>query len=275
MKVLEIALSTLLASSALASTASAVNFSGSYSENFDSLGTTGTALPAGFSLYVGETGTNNSTWTNTTGIVANGATGSVASMVLNANGLTATTTPSGTNNNGFNAATASTNTGNRVVATSPTTYSGGAFDLNLTNTTGATINSLTLGYTIQRYTAVTTANELPGYSVFVSLDGTTWSQIAVFTPSLDGANGTVAVPNTVGITTVGPTTFALPAAWTANGNLAVRWVDDNAVQTSPDQIIGLDNVTLAVPEPSTWWAAVIGCAALASVIRRLRRTGTV
>ena len=105
--------STLLAAgalTALASTSSAVNFNGNYSENFDELGTTGTALPAGFTYYVGEAGTSNTTWSASMGIIANGATGSVASMVPNTVGLTATTTPSGTNNNGFNAATSSANT---------------------------------------------------------------------------------------------------------------------------------------------------------------------
>ncbi len=235
------------------------------------MGTTGTALPAGFSLYNGESGTSNTTWSASTGIIANGATGSVASMVLNANSLTATTTPSGTNNNGFNAAASSTTTSDRVAATSPTGNSGAAFDLSLTNTTGAAINALTLGYNIVRHTAVSTANEPPGYNVFVSLDGATWTQIAVFTATLDGANGTVAVPNIVGTTVVNPTNFALASAWAANSNLDIRWVDDNAVQTSPDQIIGLNNVSLAVPEPSVFASVLAGVGGLLLVIRRKQR----
>ena len=85
---------------------------------------------------------------------------------------------------------------------------------------------------------MSTANELPGYEIFVSVDATTWTNIAALNPSIDGANGTVAVPNTVGSTVVSPTAFALPAVWVAGGNVDIRWVDDNAVQTSPDQIIG-------------------------------------
>ena len=267
----KIAIFTTAALIALAGTSSAVNFNGNYAENFDSMGTTGTALPAGFTYFVGESGTSNTTWSASTGIIANGATGSVASMVQNTVGLTPTTTPSGTNNNGFNAATSSANTSDRVAATSPTQVSGAAFDLSLTNTTGAAINSLTLGYAIQRFTAVATANELPGYSVFVSLDDATWTQIAVFTPTIDGANGTIAVPNTVGTTTVSPTSFTLPSGWAANSNLDIRWVDDNAVQTSPDQIIGLNNITLSVPEPSTWAAAILGFGILGVIVLRRRR----
>ena len=265
----KIAILTAAAFSAVATTSFAVSYNGSYSENFDSMGTTGTALPAGFTYFVGESGTSNTTWSNATGIIANGATGSVASMVPNTNGLTATTTPSGTNNNGFNAATSSANTSDRVAATSPTQVSGAAFDLTLTNTTGATIGSLTLGYTIQRFTAVATANELPGYSVFVSMDAATWTQIAVFTPTIDGANGTIAVPNTIGSTVVSPTTFALPSNWSAGSNLDIRWVDDNAVQTSPDQIIGLNNITI-VPEPSTWATVSLSLGILAGLVLRRR-----
>ncbi|MBE7158992.1 MAG: hypothetical protein INR62_11265, partial [Rhodospirillales bacterium] len=195
MKSSKIALFTAAALTTLVGTSSAVSFNGNYSENFDSMGTTGTALPAGFSLYNGEPGTSNTTWSATTGIVPNGATGSVASMVLSTAGLTATTTPSGTNSGGFNAAASSTATNDRVAATSPTGISGSAFDLTLTNTTGRTISSLSLGYNIVRYTSVSSANELPGYQIFVSFAGGAWSQIAVFTPTIDGANGTIAVPN--------------------------------------------------------------------------------
>ncbi len=254
---------------ALASPSHAVVYNGAYAENFDEIGTAGTALPNGFTYFVGESGTSNTTWSSATGIVANGATGSVASMVANTAGLTAVTTPSGTNNNGFNAAASSTSTSDRLLATSPTQVSGAAFDLTLTNSTGMAINALTLGYTIQRYTTVATANELPGYEIFASLDGATWTNIAAFNTSLDGANGTIAVPNTVGSTVIAPTNFALPSAWAAGASLQIRWVDDNAVQTSPDQIIGLNNVVL-VPEPSTWAAMVSGAALLGLTILRRR-----
>ncbi len=265
MKTPKTALFTAAALTMLASTSPAVVFVGTYAETFDEIGTTGTALPAGYSYFVGESGTSNTTWSNTTGIVANGATGSVASMGQNTVGLTATTTPSGTNNNGFNAAASSTAASDRVLATSPTGVSGAAFDLTLTNSTGMALNTLTLGYTTIRFTSVATANELPGYEIFVSLDGATWTNVAAFNPTLDGANGTIAVPDTVGSTAVAPTAFSLPATWAAGSNLDIRWVDDNAVQTSPDQIIGLNNVTI-VPEPSTWATSALGLGPLMSLV---------
>ena len=266
MKLSHLFLSTACVLIGGAGTVSAVNFSGSYSENFDGMGSAGTTPPTGFSLYVGEGGTN-STWTNSTGITANGATLSVASMVLTSGNLTASAAPTATNNNGYNAASPG-NPGDRILATSPTTFDGGAINLSLTNTTGAAIALLSLGYDIQRFTSVSTANELPGYQVFVNIDGGAWTQIPVFVPTLDGANNTVAVPNTVGVTSVPLTSFNLPSVWNANSTLNLRWVDDNAVQTSPDQIIGLNNVTV-VPEPSAWTGLVLGVLSLIAC-QRLR-----
>lgn len=270
MRSFKLAILTAATLTALVGKSSAVSYSGAYSETFDEIGTTGTALPAGFTYYVGESGTSNTTWSATTGIIANGTSGSVASMVANTVGLTAVTTPSGTNNNGFNAAASTTSTSDRVVATSPTQVSGAAFELTLTNTTGLAINALNLGYTIQRFTAVATANELPGYEIFLSLDGATWTNVASLNPTIDGANGTIAVPNTVGATIVAPTAVSLPSAWTTGSNLDIRWVDDNAVQTSPDQIIGLNNVVITntVPEPSALAFIFAGLGGLALVFRR-------
>ena len=259
---------TLSALIICAGTASAINFSGNYSENFDGMGATGTTPPTGFSLYVGEGG-SNSTWTNTTGITANGTTLSVASMVATSSNLTASAAPTATNNNGYNAANPN-NASDRILATSPTSIDGAAINLSLTNTTGAALSTLSLGYDIQRFTAVATTNELPGYQIFVNIDGGAWSQIPVFTPTLDGANGTVAVPNTVGVSSVPLTSFNLPTVWNANSTLNIRWVDDNAVQTSPDQIIGLNNVTV-VPEPSAWLASVLGMLSLI-ICQRMQQT---
>ena len=62
-----------------------------------------------------------------------------------------------------------------------------------------------------------------------------------------------------------PTAFTLPSARAVGSNLDVRWVDDNAVQTSPDQITGLNNVGVnVVPEPSTGTALLLGLGVLAA-----------
>jgi len=257
---------TAAAFAALATVASAaVSFTGSYADNFDEIGTT-TTLPDGFTKYVGPSGTSNGTWSNSTGITAAG----VAAMIANTAAMTVTTTPTTANNNGYNAAASAATTGDRVLATSPTGISGVALDLTLTNNTGAAISALGFSYDIIRYNAVSSANELPGYQVFVSLDGSTWTNLSAFNPTIDGAGGTVAVPNTAGTTNVSGTAN-LPSAWAAGATLDIRWVDDNAVQTSPDQTIGLNNVAInAVPEPTALVTGLAGIALLGFRRRAVR-----
>ena len=232
----------LLAAFCAPGTAYAVNFSGTYSETFNSMGTTGTTPPAGWSVKTGNSGSNSTTWA---AAITGTGTNSVASMVATAGSLTATAAPSTTSNNGFNAQGSSSS--DRVLATSPTSISGAALELAITNATGATITALQVGYDIRRYTAPATANELPGYWLFYSLDnGATWTNVSTLNPFISGTNGVV-VPNSVGVTTVPGTSFILSASWEVNQTLLLRWVDDNAAQSSPDQIIGLDNVIILTP----------------------------
>jgi hypothetical protein len=226
--------------------------SAGFSDNFDELGTAGTALPSGWALYDGESGTSHSTWTSS--ILANGSSGSVASMVLNTTGLSASNAPSSTNNNGFNAEAvtatgALAGTSDRVIATSPTGIDGSAWQLTLTNNTGAALSSLNVSYDIDRLNSPSQTEELPGYELFYSTNGSTWTNVSQFNPTLTGAGGSPAVPNTNGVTTVSGT-VTLAAAVASGANLELRWVDDNAVNPSPDQIIGLNNVNVApVPLP--------------------------
>ncbi|WP_422015193.1 PEP-CTERM sorting domain-containing protein [Roseateles sp.] len=233
---------------------------GGYQQNFDAMGTSGTTPPAGWSVLTGNAGTTNATWTNT--IPGNGAN-SVASMVATSGSLTVTTAPSGTNNNGFNAALSAAATADRVLATSPTTVTGTALQLSLTNTTGASFSALTIGFDTVRFTSVTTDNELPGYWLFYSLDGSNWTNLSDLNPTIS------TVPNTVGVTTLAPTLVTLSTPVADGQTLYLRWVDDNARQTSPDQILGLDNVSIsAVPEPTPAGLLALGLAAGALLRRR-------
>ena len=78
------------------------------------------------------------------------------------------------------------------------------------------------------------------------------------------------MPNTVGVTNVASTEFAFGSTWNPGSNLFLRWIDDNAVDPSPDEIIGIDNVHVAgVPEPSTLLLA--GLAALGATGLTCRR----
>ncbi len=234
---------TLLAAFAVSSASAQVSYTGGvYNENFNSMGT-GTACPPGWSIKNGNAGNagNAGTWTDSIPISGTG-TGGLASMVATTGSLTYNNAPSATNVNGYNAQGASAS--DRVLATSPTGVSGVAIQLQLTNNSGAAVSALQAGYEIRRYLAVATANELPGYWLFYSLDnGTTWTNVSALNPTLGGAG--VQVPNTVGVTTVPFSIITLASAWAAGSALLLRWVDDNAVATSPDQIVGLDNVSIA------------------------------
>jgi hypothetical protein len=212
---------------------------GTFFENFNSMGTAGTTPPAGWSLK-NANGGGNSTWLDSTGIFAGGTT-SVATMVDAAGNLTAVTTPSGNNNNGYNAAAAGI-ADDRMLATAPTGNAGSAIQLQLTNNSNSGVNRLLIGYDIYRINAPASVNELPGFQFFYSIDnGSSWTNVQPLNPSVGGPNGVIA-PNTIGVTNVTPTPVALSNNWNAGNSILFRWVDDNGVPTSPDQMYGLDNV---------------------------------
>ncbi len=81
----------------------------------------------------------------------------------------------------------------------------------------------------------------PCYWLFYSLDnGTTWINIASLNPTL------TTVPNTVGVSAMVEPNLSLASSWNNGATLRLRWINDNAVETSPDQINGIDNVAIAI-----------------------------
>ncbi len=224
-------------------TSSIVNVTGdpalwAFSENFDSMAS-GTTPPSGWSFY-GVFGGSNSTYTDSIPIPASAVGGGTVNNTLIASTTIPATTAS-SNTQGYNFALSASPT-DRALGTSPTTGQFIGLQLSVVNGSGAAMNNIRLGYDIRRFTAVATANELPGYIPFYSLDnGTTWNAMPALVPTI--AN----VPNTVGVTTIAPTTISLVSPWASGATLLIRWLDDNAVATSPDQIIGLDNVTISQP----------------------------
>ncbi len=224
-----------------------------YTETFDELGT-GTSLAPASGWAVEYLTGSNTTWTNATGIPGNG-TNSVASMVAGSSTLlgpytTAASLSSLKNTNtAYNVsasiANPSASSTDVALATSPTVDAGMALQLTIANNTGGALSNFNISYDIDRFTAVATANELPGYQLFYSTDGNTWTNVSTLNPTL--AN----VPNTVGVTNISGT-VNLSSSVANNSNLELRWVDDDAQQTSPDQMIGLNNVNITpVPLPAS------------------------
>lgn len=208
-----------------------VSFTGSdYTQNFNSMGLFGTSAPTGWSVHSFSDG-DKSTWSDSTGIPASDVAGGTLGTTL-----TPSMTFTASSSSGWNFAQLGKSS-DRALGTSPTGSKGLALQLAMTNDSGSPITLIRIGYDIRRFTA--TANQLPGYWLFYSTDnGTSWTHATDLNPT------NVTVPDTVGTSTFPITTISLAAPWTAGTPLLLRWIDDNADETTPDQIYGLDNVTL-------------------------------
>ena len=180
-------------------------------------------------------------------------------------GLVVNDNPTANQVNGYNATGASGAVTDRGIATAPTGIAGSAIQLLISNGTGGALNGLTISYDIRRYQIGADAagrspphgipegsDELPGYWLFYSLDnGANFHRCRFVDSGWSGPSSQPIVPNTVGITSIANASFSLSGAWNAGSNLVLRWIDDNAIDPSPDEIIGIDNVQLGVPEPSS------------------------
>jgi hypothetical protein len=252
-----------------------VAFGGSYTQNFSSMGT-GTIAPTGWSVY-SEAGTHATfapAGTSTVGVAPNFTAGTLTAEATLVAG-TPTTQKSVTGYNFANSlATVGNGEGSRSLGTSPSGNAATILELSLTNNTGSAINTLALGYDIDRFTTTVDNNgvsssypnygveEYPGYQLFYNLTGNSsdWINVASLNPTIDaGAGGNVSVPNSIGITVVSPTTIQLSNAWGVGSTLELAWLDDNAESPSPDQLLGLNNVSITtVPEPSSMALLSVG-----------------
>jgi hypothetical protein len=86
-----------------------------------------------------------------------------------------------------------------------------------------------------------TANATPIASTTTTVKSSTWTNFPAFNPTI------TTVPNSVGVTTTAPALVTFSSALANNSTVLFRWVDDNAQTQSPDQILGLDNLSIAVP----------------------------
>ena len=273
-------LTALLLLTARGAVAQTIAFTGTYTQNFDSMGTTGTSAPTGWSVE-SEAGSHDtfSYWTPTDGystVLPNLSAGAMTAEPT----LTAATPTTQKGLGGYNFGTSS----DRSLGSSPSGNAATIVVAQYINQSGGNITDLSLSYDIRRFTTTTTNNstytggpysgveENPGYQLFYSLDnGTTWTNVSSLNPSLTG--GSVTVPNSIGTTHVSDSDIALTSQWTAGSKLELAWLDDNAQSPSPDQLLGLDNVAVgltAVPEPSSV-AAILGASSLLFSLARRRR----
>ena len=268
--------------------------SAGYSQNFDSM-LTGSALPdSGWTAWNITTGADSHTQWETS--IAPGDVGG-GTQITTVTAMTDTSITSGTKSatTVYNMADATVGTSNRALATSPTGDDGLALQLTLTNTTGSAVSNINMSYNIKTFYAgnlqssltsgLPNNEELPGYQLFYSVNGGAFTNVAAFnpvasnvanpngqpviqvgTPSASGTNGPVfyTVTNVSG-------NITLAQAVAAGSTLTFRWVDDNAVNISPDQVIGLDDVNITpTPIPAAAWLLGSG---LMGLIGFRRRTG--
>ncbi len=234
--------------------AQSANFTGSYSQNFDSaLGTTGTTLPAGFSAWVIAGG--NSTYTAANPISATGIASATADtqtlIVWNAGAKMA---DSGSQNYNIGCWDSLTN---RALGTCPTGTAAQITQLALTNTTGGTLYGVTFSYDCKCMTngsVGTEETELPGYCFFYSTTGTgnaaNWSEVG-YAGTTNDPGGVPAIhglclPNYTQATTMssGPVNITFATPLTNNGVIYFRWADDNNEANSPDQMLAIDDVSV-------------------------------
>jgi hypothetical protein len=224
--------------------ASAADF---YSQNFDSMGTTGTAMPAGWSMWY--LAGSSSSLVAPTGAEMATASGGVSQL----NVWNQTDPTDAWSQQAANMGSSATDP-NRLLGTSPTGTRGSILQLSLNNNTGTALTSADLSYDMQVMAPGTlksgmpldSTDELPGYR-FYFLDGATWKPLTSLDLSVSGtASATV--------------NYSTPVA--NGGTLQFRWFDDNAAAFDPDSMIAIDNVNLTVPEPTTLSLLALGAGAL-------------
>ena len=235
---------TIAAAVILASLSSAVAANFPYFQNFDSMGTTGTTMPLGWSVWY-IPGSSSSSTPPTSAEMAAANIGVQQLNVWNQGN-----TPDAWSQQAGNMGLSPSPFPNRLLGTSPTGTRGSILELSLNNDTGAAIDTVKLSYDMVTMTPPPDA-ELPGYS-FYYLDGSTWTPF----PGLNLTDtGTVSAV----------ITYANPVA--NGGTLEFRWFDDNSSASSPDAMIAIDNV-LIIPEPATLGLLAVGALALISRRRK-------
>ena len=238
-------------------TVTPIQFAGSYSQNFDTLastGSTGTALPQGFQIV--EAGSN----ANSSYAVGSGSSNAGGSYSFGSTGST-------------DRALGSLGSG-----TLAPIYFGGV----LTNTLSSTLTSLTFAYTGEQWRLGNSTDDglVFQYQVGATgVNGGTWTTVnaLAFAPLFtNGTSSGSALDGNLATNQrqIGATISGLNL--TAGQSFGFRWFDDDS--TGADQGLGVDNLTItsaatgAVPEPATWAMMLLGFGSMGYAMRR-RRVG--
>lgn len=245
-----------VAAIALAASARAASITSSgYSENFDTLGAAGSALPDGYSSYsIAGAKTDFLVATPVTAAaVASATVGSpqTINLVWNTGDAADARLGGRVSNVG-----SSTGAADRALGSSPTGNAANVIQLLLTNSTGAPLSSANVSYTHRVLSLGSNnlgeAGELPGFTFFYSTDGTSWTSVPALAKTETALGSFDSGAQTV--------TFGSPVA--NGGSVYFRWVDDNNDPASPDAMQGLDNVAVAVPEPASLSVLALGASGL-------------
>ena len=223
---------------------------GTYTQDFDSMGSSGTTTPTGWFVGTG-TGAAN---TDTTVIAGTG---------------------SATGANNYNFGVAGTNPVTDRALGSLASSTGGQRDteLDIVNNTGEALGQFTLSYDGEQWRTGGSTQGLNTLTLQLSTDGTTWTDLGsafnFATPINNSASGTALDGNAPANRVAGiGGTVVLGTSIADGSTFYLRWADPDDAGT--DAGVAIDNFSFsasAVPEPATLMMLVLGGGLLASIQR--------
>ncbi len=252
-----IAITTALCCQHIRPIEAAILFSGDYQENFDSLGTSGTTLPTGWTAF---------RWSGS---------GTIGAPITP--GITA-----GTANSGGIYNTGASGDPDRALGTLASSSTVPMFGLQLLNNTGQDISSLYLTGILEQWRSGSNASQNESVVLEYSLDAASLlDDLALWSP-LPGLNLDELLTTS---TSAGALDGNHPdnqqsltaelngLVWSSDTTLSLRWFDSD--NTGSDGLYALDNFRIqstisAVPEPASTATLLIGLGCL-GILHRWRR----